>query len=273
MDSRLIVRYLIFSLVLFRLHPTVTEAASFPVVTIPSAPERPIIESRDRNQFLNFDLIVRNVSQLTLRLSEIQLAVYDSTHSLVMMESLNTDALAPSIAVIGKETMAPGEHLDVFNPFFRFDSIVPLSELRYSFCLLREENERERERNLHRLPDDCDFQQQVTIAPRTYGDKTPLILPLREGSLSGKGTISTRTTCACRLATAMSSRGGSRRTRITLPATLSTLTKEDALITTTPGGWRTGTAIANPFMHRERESFWIQPMTSPTTGLKMPMEG
>jgi hypothetical protein len=179
MDSRLIVRYLIFSLVLFRLHPASAEAASSPVVTIQSAPERPIIESRDRNQFLNFDLIVLNVSKLTLRLSEIQLAVYDSTHSLAMMKSLNTDAFAPSIAVIGKQTMAPGEHLDVFNPFFRFDSTVSLSELRYTFCLLREESEQQRQRNLHRLPDDCDFRQQITVAPRTYADKTPLILPLR----------------------------------------------------------------------------------------------
>jgi hypothetical protein len=179
MDSRLIVRYLIFSLVLLRLHPAFAEAAWSPVVTIQSAPERPIIESRDRNQFLNFDLIVRNVSKLTLRVSEIQLAVYDSRHSLVMMESLNTDAFAPSIAVIGKEAMAPGEHLDVFNPFFRFDSNVPLAELRYTFCLLREENEQERERNLHRLPDDCDFRQQIAISPRTYEDKTSLILPLR----------------------------------------------------------------------------------------------
>jgi hypothetical protein len=179
MDSRLIVRYLIFSLVLFRLHPAFTEPASSPVVTIQSAPERPIIELRDGNQFLNFDLIVRNVSSLTLRLSEIQLAVYDSTNSLVMMKSLNTDAFAPSISVIGKETMAPGEHLDVFNPLFRFDSNVPLSELRYTFCLLREENEHERERNLHRLPDDCDFRQQLTIVPRTYEDKTSLILPLQ----------------------------------------------------------------------------------------------
>jgi hypothetical protein len=128
---------------------------------------------------LNFDLIVRNVSSLTLRLSEIQLEVYGSTHSLVMMKSLNTDAFAPSIEVIGKQKLAPGHRIDVFNPFFRFDSNVPLSELRYTFCLLREENEHERERNLHRLPDDCDFRQQLTIVPRTYEDKTSLILPLQ----------------------------------------------------------------------------------------------
>lgn len=61
-------------------------------MTIQSAPEKPIIESRDGNQFLNFDLIVRNTSKLTLHLSEIQLAVYGATHSLVMAKSLNTDA-------------------------------------------------------------------------------------------------------------------------------------------------------------------------------------
>ena len=160
-------------------HAVFGETPPSPVVTIQPAPERPIIELRDANQFLNFDLIVHNVSRMTLRVSEIQLAVYDSTHSLVTVKSLNTDAFAPSIAVIGKQTMAPDEHLDVFNPFFRFESIMPLSELRYSFCLLREANPQERERNLHRLPDDCDFRQQITIVPRTYEDKTSLILPLR----------------------------------------------------------------------------------------------
>ena len=160
-------------------HAEFGETTPSPVLTIQSAPERPIIELRETNQFLNFDLIVRNVSRLTFRLSEIQLAVYDSTHSLVMMKFLNTDAFAPSIEVIGKQTMAPGEQLDVFNPFFRFDSTVPLAELRYSFCLLREENAQERERNSHRLPDDCDFRQQITIAPRKFEDKTSLILPLR----------------------------------------------------------------------------------------------
>lgn len=150
-----------------------------PGVTIQSAPESPIIELRDANQFLNFDLIIHNVSKLTLRVSEIQLAVYDSTHSLVMVKSVNTDAFAPSIEVIGKQTMAPGEHLDVFNPFFRFESSVPLAELRYSFCLLREENTQERERNSHRLPDDCDFRQQMTVVPRIYENKTSVILPLR----------------------------------------------------------------------------------------------
>lgn len=174
------------ALFLLCLH-TVFAETSPPSVTIQSAPERPIIESRNGIQFLNFDLIVRNVSKLTLRLSEIHLAVYDVTHSLVMVKSLNNDAFAPSIATIGKETMAPGEQLDVFNPFFRFESNVPLSGLRYSFCLLREENEEEHEKNLHRLPDDCDFRQEIIVTPRTYEDKTQVILPLRGKVLVWEG--------------------------------------------------------------------------------------
>lgn len=149
------------------------------VLTIRSAPEHPIIEVRDSNQFLNFDMVVRNTSTLTLRISQIELSVYDSSHQLAVRKSLNTDAFAPSIAVIGRQVFAPGETLDVFNPFSEFDSFVPLTELEYSFCLLRESNVQEREENLHRLPDDCDFRQSVTVSPHTFRAKTVLILPLR----------------------------------------------------------------------------------------------
>jgi len=150
-----------------------------PVVSIRSAPERPIIEVRGGNQFLNFDIIVRNVSNLTLRISQIELSVYDSAHQLALRKAINTDAFAPSIAVIGRQVFAPGETLDVFNPFSEFESSVRLTELEYSFCLLRESNEQQREENRHRLPDDCDFRQQLDVRPRPYEDKTSLILPLR----------------------------------------------------------------------------------------------
>ncbi len=150
-----------------------------PVVSIRSAPERPIIEVRGGNQSLNFDIMVRNVSNVTLRISQIGLSVYDSAHQLALRKAINTDAYAPSIAVIGRQVFAPGETLDVFNPFSEFESSVRLTELEYSFCLLRESNERQREENRHRLPDDCDFRQEFTVIPRTYEDKTPLILPLR----------------------------------------------------------------------------------------------
>ena len=73
-------------------------------------------------------MVVRNVSDLTLRISQIELSVYDSAHELVLRKSINTDAFAPSIAVIGRQFLAPGETLDVFNPFSEFESPVPLTD-------------------------------------------------------------------------------------------------------------------------------------------------
>ena len=124
-------------------------------------------------------MAVRNASKSTLRISQIELSVYDSAHQLVLRRSINTDAFAPSIAVIGKQILAPGETFDVFNPFSEFESSVPLTELRYSFCFLREADEQQGENNRHRMPEDCDFRQRLVVSPRTYEDKTALILPLR----------------------------------------------------------------------------------------------
>src|ERR1035438_2048751 len=92
-------------------------------------------------------MLVRNASRFTLRISQVELSAYDSAHQLVLRKSINTDAFAPSIIVIGKQILAPGETLDVFNPFSEFESSVPLTELQYSFCLLREANEQQRERS------------------------------------------------------------------------------------------------------------------------------
>ena len=64
--------------------------------------------------------------------------------------------------MIGEQILAPGETLDVFNPFPEFESLAPLTELQYSFCLLRESNQQQREKNRHRLPDDCDFRQLLS---------------------------------------------------------------------------------------------------------------
>jgi hypothetical protein len=155
------------------------QASAPPIVTVRSAPEHPIVEVRECNQFLNFDMVVQNASGLTLRISQIGLSVYDPVHHLVLRKSINTDAFVPSIAVIGKPVLAPAETLDVFNPFSEFESHVPLTELLYSFCILRESTEQQRETNRHRLPDDCDFREQLAVSPRTYKDKTALILPLR----------------------------------------------------------------------------------------------
>ncbi len=70
--------------------------------------------------------------------------------------------------MIGKRILEPAETLDVFNPFSEFESPVPLTDLQYSFCILREANEQQRQKNRHRLPDDCDLREQLAVSPRIY---------------------------------------------------------------------------------------------------------
>src|SRR5579872_5161053 len=109
------------------------------VISITILPGAPIVETRGARQFVNFDMLVRNQSTMTLRISKLQISVFDQHHLLVLKRALNKDAFAPSIVVIGEQVMRPGEALDVFNPFPQFDAQVPLDELQLSFCLQRED--------------------------------------------------------------------------------------------------------------------------------------
>ena len=63
---------------------TFCQPSTPPIVTVRSAPEHPIVEMRECNQFLNFDMVVQNASRLTLRISQIELGVYDPAHQLVL---------------------------------------------------------------------------------------------------------------------------------------------------------------------------------------------
>lgn len=104
-------------------------AAPEPEVAITAAPEHPIIEMRDADKFLNFDMMVANRSKLSLRIAKIEVGAYDAGGHLALRKALNTDAFAPSIAVIGNQMLAPGATLDVFNPFSQFEAQMPLNRL------------------------------------------------------------------------------------------------------------------------------------------------
>jgi hypothetical protein len=171
---------LLFSfLVLLVLPALPLQAAEAPGVTISAAPERPIVEQRGDSHLLNFDMIVRNNGNQTYRIAKIELSVYDAGRVLAARKALNTDAFAPSIAVIGEQLLAPGKGLDIFNPFSQFEAAMPLARLRYDVCLLRENTPAQQGANRHRLPDDCDFVSSLAVTPRAYAGKTPLMLPVR----------------------------------------------------------------------------------------------
>jgi len=73
------------------------ETPKSPVLIIRSAPERPIVEVRGSNEFLNFEMLVRNASGLTLRISQIELSVHDSAHDLVLRNRSTPTHLPPAL--------------------------------------------------------------------------------------------------------------------------------------------------------------------------------
>jgi murein DD-endopeptidase MepM/ murein hydrolase activator NlpD len=149
-----------------------------PEVTVSALPEVPLIEHRDHEQLLNFDLTVSNHGKSTLRLSEIELSVFDSAGRLVVRKTVNSDGLAPGVEIVAQPLLTSGGTMDIFNPFYSFSDEVPIHHMQYVFRYLREDNEEERAKNRHRLPMDHDLEVGTMVTPRDYRDKTNLILPL-----------------------------------------------------------------------------------------------
>ena len=179
-EKRLSIRLLALAVAMLGLsREAAFTAPADPDVTIQAAPEHPIIEMQGPFKSINFDMILRNASKRTLRIAKVEISVFDAGNHLALRKAVNTDAFAPSIAVIGNQMLMPGASLDVFNPFPQFDAAMPVNRLEFSFCLQREDTEAQRDANLHRLPDDCDFIRQVSVTPRAYEGKTALTLPVR----------------------------------------------------------------------------------------------
>jgi murein DD-endopeptidase MepM/ murein hydrolase activator NlpD len=148
-------------------------------ILISAEPVVPLIEHRDGSKLLEFDFAVRNDRPDTLRLTEIELSIYDANGELATRKSVNSNGLRPGIEVVAPAILHPGEVMDVFNPFYAFAADVPLATLEFAFRYVVENSPEQANRNRHRLPMDFDVEQRVTVSPKDYKTKTDLILPLR----------------------------------------------------------------------------------------------
>ncbi len=147
-------------------------------LSVTAQPDVPLIEHRDGQQLLNFDLAVSNHDKSTLRLSEIQVSVFDFDGRLVSRRTVNSDGLAPGVEIVAKALLAPGDTVDIFNPFYSFPDGTPIHRMEYVLHYLLEDNDAEREQNRHRLPMDYDVETRISVSPRDNPPKTNLILPL-----------------------------------------------------------------------------------------------
>jgi hypothetical protein len=155
-----------------------SRAQTWEAVTLTFEPSIPLIEHRDGRQLLNFDLAVANRGVHRLRLTEIEISVFDSAGKLVIRKAVNSNGLAPGIDAVATPRLRPGETVNIFNPFYSLAEEVPVGRLEYALRYQREDNARQLGRNEHRLPMDYDLEVRAQVVPRGYQTKTSLILPL-----------------------------------------------------------------------------------------------
>jgi hypothetical protein len=156
-------------------------------VAVHTFPGTPLIELRDGRQLLNFDLAITNTGRNMLRLGEIEMTVFNPAGEFVMRQTVNSDGLSPGVNIVSKPLLAPGETVDVFNPFYSLAGDVPIFKMKYVIRYLVENNDQQRETNRHRLPMDFDTSTELAVTPQAYETKTSLIMPLHGRILIWEG--------------------------------------------------------------------------------------
>jgi murein DD-endopeptidase MepM/ murein hydrolase activator NlpD len=141
-------------------------------ITITVEPKGAYIERRGAEQRINFDLLIHNAGTLPLRISKIQVSVYDANGFLAFRRYLDENGMPSGISTIAERIVPAGGSLDVFNPFYSFEEEMPLARLHYEVFL---EKTNEKEPNLLNFL----TRAEVDVCPSPYPGKTNLKLPLK----------------------------------------------------------------------------------------------
>jgi hypothetical protein len=107
--------------------PVAGQAA--PSVRVEVLPVEVRVERRAHSQNLAFDLIVENASIDTLRVSRVELQVFDRGDAMVLRRFLDGNGTRPNLEALGERTILPNSTRLFFNPFPTFDPDVELGRL------------------------------------------------------------------------------------------------------------------------------------------------
>jgi hypothetical protein len=143
-------------------------------IKVSAAPQEIYIEKDDFGQFINFDFIIENLSDQTLRLDRVELSVLDDKGKLVLRKRLDAGGTSPSILTIPNREIEAKQSALVFNPFHSFAPFISLKKLRYEFSFFAKAQKQE-------------HKYEVFVTPVLYETKTSLILPVKEKLIVNSG--------------------------------------------------------------------------------------
>jgi hypothetical protein len=152
-------------IVFFTLAQSVSAAAeSDQSVTISFAPKTVLIERTATTQNLSLDFNIANGGQETLRITRIELSVYDRRGELQLRKFLTAGGLKHGDYEIAK--ILPNASTFVFNPFDTFTRDIQLTSLRFEFSIASDDRR-------------TSFRKSVSVQPKLFVPRTELFLPLK----------------------------------------------------------------------------------------------
>lgn len=141
--------------------PTVDGA----VVVVTVKPRPVLIETTETGQHVNFDFLLENRSDTPLKLTTVELSVFDRGGAVARRDFVNLYSRA-SVAMEGGRVIPPRGSILLFNPMADFAASVPLHRLVYDFSFTDEDY------TGHAAA-------HAEVLPQPYRTRTDLILPLR----------------------------------------------------------------------------------------------
>ena len=150
---------------------TATKSNQGQPVTVTVEPKQAYIETRGTERRLNFDLLLRNSSSQPLRISKIEVSLYDSHGALAFRRYLDENGVPCGICTLPERVVPANGSLDVFNPFFSFQTDLPLDRMHYELSF---ESVEEKQPNLLTFVSKA----ETDVYPTPDPGKTNLKLPL-----------------------------------------------------------------------------------------------
>ena len=138
------------------------------VVSIIAEPETIYFEKVRDSLNLNFDFVIKGLTERELIIKFIKVAVYDENHNLITFRHLNHNGVGtPSIHTLGKFEINGEETIDIFNPFHNFSKEMKIDHLRYMFTFTDKETKEEF------------YYGNMQVKPINFHQKIKLFLPFQ----------------------------------------------------------------------------------------------
>jgi Peptidase family M23 len=152
---------------------TFENSSVYDSITLASLPNIIYKESSDKNQYLNFEISIKNNHSYPIFLREIEGLLYDKEGKLVRKVFYNPNQ-RPSLEFINNQKILSKDSTLIFNPFHTFESGENLNYLFINLSFTDSANN-----NYQKVP--------IKIVPTSYESKNAFYLPIKGNILVWEG--------------------------------------------------------------------------------------